>query len=81
MEEKEKEVVYICGGSQIMGSLEVWEYTLGWPSLKGEETLLLHGFSQVLGTPLRGVPSTKPTHTRTSLIKLICFGPNLVGAT
>jgi len=69
MEEKEKEVVYICGGSQIMGSLEVWEYTLGWPSLKGEETLLLHGFSQVLGTPLRGVPSTEPTHTRTSFYK------------
>ncbi len=35
MEEKERKVVYICGDSQIMGSLEVWEYTFGWPCLKG----------------------------------------------
>jgi hypothetical protein len=38
MEEKEREVVYRCGGFQIMGLLEIWEYALGWPSFKGRRS-------------------------------------------
>lgn len=38
IEEKEREVVYGCGGFQIMGSPEIWEYTFGWPSFKGKRS-------------------------------------------